>query len=397
MQAGPIKENKRLVWIDAARGFAIFGIFMVNVGAFSAPYFIHGGEAEAWTGALNHFVQGIIDVFFQASFYTLFSLLFGFGFQMMIDRLREKGSAVYSVLFRRMLILIGFGMIHAFLIWYGDILLSYGIIGLVLLLFINVKNKTLLVWAVFLMGVCVTYYTMFLYAYRDYLGFVDHGAIEQAIISYQSNSLGDIWSQNYVDWVYANGGISYIFLTGTLLPLFLVGMFIARKRWLHDLDRYDRVLKWGWMISLVLFLVLKLGPYAYGNPIWFSFAQDNIGGPVSALFYIFSIALLARSGTGMKVIKPFVTVGRMSLTNYLTQSIVMFILFYGVGFSLYGTVSPLEGVLVVVIIYLGQIVASRWWFSHYRFGPLEWVWRCLTYMKQQPFRKKEIDKENLHE
>ncbi|ASN06550.1 DUF418 domain-containing protein [Virgibacillus necropolis] len=395
MNAEPIRESKRLLWIDAARGFAIFGIFMVNVGAFSAPYFMHGGEGEAWPGPINHLLQGIIDVFFQASFYTLFSLLFGFGFQIMIDSLVKKGGPVYRILFRRMLILIGFGLVHAFLIWYGDILLSYATIGLLLLLFVKVKNKTLVTWAVLLMGASVTYYTMYLYEFRQYLGFVDQEAIKQAIVSYQSNSFTEIWSQNYADWQYANGGISFLFLTSTLLPLFLVGMFIARKRWLHDLDRFQKVLKFGWFISLVFFLVLKLGPYAYGNPIWFSFIQDNIGGSASALFYIFSIGLLAKTDLGMKVIRPFVHVGRMSLTNYISQSVIMFILFYGVGFALYGTVSPLEGVIIVVIVYTLQVFASRWWFNHYQFGPLEWIWRGLTYNKKQAFRKRVNREESL--
>ncbi|WP_430787739.1 DUF418 domain-containing protein [Virgibacillus flavescens] len=397
MNAKPISESNRLLWIDAARGFAVFGIFMVNIGAFSAPYFMHGGEEGAWPGEMDQFVQVMIDVFFQASFYTLFSILFGFGFQMMIDRLKEKGSNVYGVLFRRLLILICFGFIHAFLIWFGDILLSYGIIGLFLLLFVKVKNKTLLIWAILLMGITVSYYTSYLYQYRHLLGYVDQEAINQAIVNYQSSSFSAIWSQNYGDWTYANGDISYLFLTGTLLPLFLVGMFIARKRWLHDVERFQKVLKIGWVISLVFFLLLKLGPYVYGNPIWFSFVQDNIGGSASALFYIFSIGLLARSQSGMKWIKPFTYVGRMSLTNYISQSILMFIMFYGVGFALYGTISPLEGVIIVLIIYTLQIFASRWWFQKFRFGPLEWIWRVLTYSKKQPFRKIENarDENNL--
>ncbi|MFZ3579279.1 DUF418 domain-containing protein [Virgibacillus sp. DJP39] len=387
MNLDPISEKKRLLWIDAARGFAIFGIFMVNIGAFSAPYFMHGGEAEAWPGSVSHFIQGIIDMFFQASFYTLFSLLFGFGFQIMIDRLVEKGGAVYSILFRRMLILIGFGLVHAFLIWYGDILLSYGIIGLFLLLFVKVKNRTLMIWAFLLMGSSVTYYSTYLYEYRQYLGFIGHEEINQAIVNYQSSSVPKIWAQNYADWVYANGDIAYIFLTSTLLPLFLVGMLIARKRWLHDLEQFKGVLKWGWAVSLLFFLVLKLGPYAYGNPVWFSYIQDNLGGSASALFYIFSIGLLARFDFGMKLIKPFVHVGRMSLTNYISQSIIMFILFYGIGFSMYGTISPLEGVFIVILVYTLQVFASKWWFNYYQFGPLEWIWRGLTYNQRQTFKK----------
>ncbi len=124
-QAAPIKEASRLQWVDAARGFAIFGIFMVNIGAFSAPYFLYGGAEDTWTQTIDRYTMEIIDIFFQASFYTLFSLLFGFGFQMLKERLVEKNIDVGPFLFRRLFILICFGVIHAFFIWNGDILLHY--------------------------------------------------------------------------------------------------------------------------------------------------------------------------------------------------------------------------------------------------------------------------------
>ncbi|GAB3060317.1 DUF418 domain-containing protein [Virgibacillus ainsalahensis] len=385
----PLKERNRLQWIDAARGFAIFGIFIVNVGSFSAPYFMYGGEGEAWTTQVDQWTLIIIDIFFQASFYTLFSILFGFGIQIMKERVKQKGIHPRPFLFRRLLILIGFGLIHAFLIWHGDILLSYGMIGLLLLLFLEVKGKTLLIWGISLLCGSVGFFTFLLYASRNYLDFTFTSEINQAMNNYQSSNITDIWSQNYNDWMFANGGMTFFILAFMLLPLFLFGMYLAKKRILHQPVLHKRLLIQLWLIALALFVLLKLGPYTFNNPAWFSYIQDNIGGTASALFYILSITLLAQSRIGYQLMKPFTYVGRMALSNYIMQSIMSFILFYGIGFSLYGSIRPITGVLLVVIIFSLQVLLSKWWFSHFLFGPLEWVWRCLTYGKKQPLRRRQ--------
>jgi len=386
-QATPIDEKNRMVWIDAARGFAIFGIFIVNIGAFSAPFFMYGGENEYWQSPVDQMTLAVIDIFFQASFYTLFSILFGFGIQMMQERLKQKNLHPVSVLLRRLTLLIGFGLIHAFLIWHGDILLSYGLIGLLLLLFLRKKNKTLLVWAFVLLGGTVGLISLSLFMMRDFLHIVFEPAIDQAFENYLSSNLLVIWSQNYQDWVMSNGISGLILLATTLLPLFLIGMYIARKRWLHEPAKYKSLLVKCWIITLILFIGLKMAPYVFGNPPWFSYIQDNVGGTASALFYIISVTLLSQKEIGMKLLEPFAFVGRMALTNYISQSIISFILFYGIGFGLYGQIRPLTGVLVVIFVFILQILFSRWWMNRYLYGPLEWVWRSFTYGKKQPFRK----------
>ncbi|MFB4167133.1 DUF418 domain-containing protein [Virgibacillus sp. JSM 102003] len=383
----PSKESERLIWIDAARGFAILGIFVVNIGAFSAPYFMYGGEEDAWTSAIDQNTQVFIDIFFQASFYTLFSILFGFGFQVLKERLVEKNIDVYPFLFRRLFVLIGFGLIHAFLIWHGDILLSYGVVGLFLVAFVNRKNKTLLVWGALMLGLSVSYFSKMLYDARAFLDGYDASKISQVKENYSSSDLSVILSQNASDWFYSNSLFSSFLLATTLLPLFLFGMFLARKGWLHKPDEHKRTLLIVWFISLLFFAALKLGPYSYNNPTWFSYIQDNLGGTASALFYLFSITLLARSSFGTKLIKPFTYVGRMSLTNYITQSVICFILFYGIGFGLYGSVRPIVAMGIVAVVYSLQIVSSKWWLERYRFGPLEWIWRSFTYKEKQSLRK----------
>ncbi|MGP4106635.1 DUF418 domain-containing protein [Virgibacillus sp. L01] len=385
----PLQESERLTWIDAARGFAILGIFVVNIGAFSAPYFMYGGEEDAWTSAIDQNTQVFIDIFFQASFYTLFSILFGFGFQVLKERLVEKSIDVYPFLFRRLFILICFGLVHAFLIWHGDILLSYGVVGLFLVAFVNRAKKTLLIWGSLLLGMSVYFYSSFLYDLRALLGGYDVSKINLVKENYSSSDLAVILTQNANDWLYSNGLLSWLLLSTTLLPLFLFGMFIARKRWLHKPDEHKGTILTVWFISLLFFAALKMGPYLYGNPVWFSYIQDNLGGTASALFYLSSITLLARSSFGKKLIKPFTYVGRMSLTNYITQSIICFILFYGIGFGLYGSVRPIVAMGIVAVVFSLQIICSRWWLARYRFGPLEWLWRSLTYKEKQPLRKAE--------
>ncbi|WP_085992763.1 DUF418 domain-containing protein [Oceanobacillus senegalensis] len=383
----PIQEGKRLEWIDAARGFAIFGIFIVNIGAFGAPYFLYGGQMEIWMSDISQWTLEIIDIFFQASFYTLFSILFGFGIQMMKERTFVKGIPVYPFLVRRLTILFAMGAIHAFLIWHGDILLTYGFVGIILLLFLKLEARTKLIVGFILLSGNVVFITFLSYLSRNYLSIGNEARIDQAFSNYQSNSLSIIWMQNYQDWMYSNTPLTIFFLTLVLLPLFLFGMFLAEKRWLHEPNKHKSILWKLWTISFVLFIGLKLGPYLLGNPRWFSFAQDNVGGTFSALFYIISITLIAGNKKGQKIIKPFTYVGRMALSNYIFQSIICFILFYGIGFGLYGKVSPLLGVLMVFIIYTCQILISKWWVSRFRFGPLEWIWRSLTYWYRQPLRK----------
>ena len=280
MSTYPIKDSQRLNWIDAARGFAIFGIFIVNIGAFSAPYFLYGGDTEVWTSKMDTLILFIIDVFFQASFYTLFSILFGFGIQLQKDRLVEKGISVNRFFIRRLAFLTIIGLIHAIGIWHGDILFTYGVVGFLLLIYFNVKDRTIKVNIISLLGVFVGLFTLLMYQVRDYLDTPNQGFIIQAINNYSSASFSRIWEQNLHDWQLSNGGINILFLAGVILPMFLIGMYAARKKWFHQPEKYQQKLTMIWISSFIGFIILKLGPYLFGNPSWFSYVQDNIGNRV---------------------------------------------------------------------------------------------------------------------
>lgn len=389
-KASPLRESERLDWIDAARGLAILGIFMVNVPAFNAPYFLYGGAGEFWPSPLSHTVQNIVDIFFQASFYTLFSFMFGFGIQMMKDRLVEKEIPYQPVIFRRLLVLAGFGLIHAFLIWHGDILLSYGVLGLVLLAFFKVSLNTLLGWAYGMLAFLVLPLTLALFLARDQIqGGVNRPAIREAIQNYGNGSFITIWQQNLNDWMYANQWGNIPFLALSLIPMFLFGMYVCRRHWLHEPAQHMHSIKKVWIMTGVLFLIFKAGPHLYDNPEWFQLAQDSIGGSASAIFYVLSITLLFRTNWGSRIIHPLTWVGRMSLSNYILQSIISFWLFYSIGFGFYGEIPPIGSVIIVVVVYTMQIFVSKAWLKKYRYGPLEWLWRTLTYGKKQPLKRKD--------
>lgn len=383
----PYQVNKRLEWIDAARGFAILGIFMVNIGSFSAPYFLYGGAEGAWTATIDQFSLVFIDIFFQASFYTLFSILFGFGIQIQKDGLDKKGIYPYAFFGRRLGALIVFGSIHAFAIWNGDILLTYGTMGFLLLLFLYTGDKVLAGWGIGLLGFSTIVFTTLQYLARDFIDLGNTSEIEQAFQNYRSNDFSIILAQNFQDWQLSNGLLGFIIYPFIILPLFLFGMYLARKRWLHDPLSYSTILKKIWGISLIIFILFKIGPYVFGNPLWFALVQDNIGGTASAVFYLTSITLLWQKDISRKILRVLTPIGRMALSNYLLQSVISFWLFYGVGLGLYGEIRPIQQIAMVFIIFCLQIIGSMIWLRYFRFGPVEWIWRSITYKKIQPIRR----------
>ncbi|PAD20470.1 DUF418 domain-containing protein [Terribacillus saccharophilus] len=389
----PMPQTKRLHWIDAARGAAILGIFMVNAPSFGSPYFMPGINSPEWDSPLDTFLLGGIDIFFQASFYTLFSILFGFGMQLIFDSRKRDGIKPGWFLSRRMLVLLGLGAIHAFLIWHGDILFTYAIIGLLLIPFLYTPRWVLLTMIPVLIvpGLLFNLLSVWLASLAD----LDIGElmfnmsdIQSKLAAYGNGTYIDILQQNHMDWSTNSGVLGIISGIFTLLPLMMLGTYLARVKLFHDPVANRRKLIWFTVITGFLFLVFKAGPYLVGAPLWLTIIQDSIGGPASALFYLSVITLVANLPVFNWFARQLSYVGRMSLTNYLFQSVLMFVLFYGIGFGLYGEFSLLSFVCFVIGVFVIQVVLSRIWFRYFTFGPIEWLWRILTYGKIQPLRKK---------
>jgi uncharacterized protein len=392
-ELAPIQGNERIQSIDIIRGLAILGIFLVNMPAFNSPVLYM--KPDWWTGRLDQWTEHFINIFAQASFYTMFSFLFGFGIMIFKERAIEKGFSFPKLFSRRLLVLLILGGIHAFLIWHGDILITYAIIGFIFFLFHKAKPITLFVWSLVLLIIPTLLMVGLLLlallfdpsaASLPY----DEKLAEQSIEVYSNGTFAEITSQRYQDWYAVNGPLNFPFLVVTLLPMYLLGALVAKVKWFSRVEDHIKGIKVVWLITLIIGFPFKLLPYLVEQNLVTEFIQDAIGGPAIALFYITSIVLLSRKTFWKTILSPLSYVGRLSLSNYLFQSIFCTLLFYSYGLGFYGEVSPFVGLLLTSVIFCVQIVLSRLWVKRFRFGPVEWLWRTLTYGKKQPFKVSKI-------
>lgn len=389
----PISEAERIEEIDIIRGIAIFGIFAVNMGAFNFPW-LYMSPGEIWNSPWDLAVERFIDIFFQANFYPLFSFLFGFGLIIFQERAESKGYTFAVLYRRRLLILLGIGMIHAFLIWHGDILIPYALTGFLLIPFHQMETKNLLSWSLGLILIP----SVLLGSLLLLVNFTDPAAetyrttneamAEQSMEIYRYGTFAEITVQRIQDWYYVNNLSGFIFIALSILPMFLLGAYVAKKRWFHEPDRHAETIKQVWRISLCIALPFKILPYLWEQYDALQFLQDTLGGHAAAIFYAFSLILLLRRESWRKRLAPLGRVGRLSLSNYLLQSLLSTMLFYSYGLGLYGTISPSLGFALTLLIFAVQIVLSHYWLRYYSIGPAEWVWRSLTYGKKQQLRSR---------
>ncbi len=397
--AQPVGGTERILSLDIMRGFAIFGIFLVNMEDFRAPW-LYLDIGQIWDRPVDIAVQRFIDIFAQASFYTLFSFLFGYGMIIFMERAERKGYSASLLFSRRLAVLLIIGIIHAFFIWHGDILITYSLLGFFLIPFYKSSSRALVYTALALIAAKVLVIGMMLSLVSvtqtgtEY-GTTKHPMVNESIEVYGEGTYGEITSRRIEDWSYVNiaGGAGPVFLFLSLFPMFLLGAAASKFRLFQDSSGHYRFILNIWMVSLVFAIVFKFLPYVIGRTPAADYFQDEIGGPAAALLYASSVVLLTRRKTFVSCMRPFAAVGKLSISNYLLQSVIGTLIFYSYGLGLYGKVGPVPGTLLVIGIFGLQAAASSWWIKRYRFGPVEWLWRSLTYGSFQRFKRLETEKE----
>ena len=406
----PVEQRKRIVIIDVLRGFALLGILMVNMQVFNAPFTVLIGEARIWTDPLNTGANWFIDFFFHGKFYVLFSLLFGMGFYLFLQKADEAGLAILRIFRRRLLVLLAIGVLHVLLLWYGDILVIYALFGFILVWFRRKSNRTVLIWAVVFMLLPV-FFTALIAGFINLMLSIPEAAAEmqavfagqeaqlseltrQAILTYAQGSFPEIISMRLTEYSFMLGGILFFF--PFVMGMFLVGMFFGRKGYLSDIGKNEGFFKKLLFISLPIALIANffLAQYiprtSQSMPDLELIIVNSgfaIGGPSMTFVYISLIALCIHRGWFSWLSEKIAVTGRMALTNYLTQSIIATTIFYSYGLGLYGKVNVWQGIILTLCIYIIQVIWSQYWLKNYRFGPFEWAWRSLTYWKMQPMRK----------
>ncbi|NPC94609.1 DUF418 domain-containing protein [Bacillus sp. WMMC1349] len=391
-------QGKRIIWIDQARGVALLGILLANMLLFQ--YGMWGNLSVKTLETYDYWAYELLRIFVVDSFMPLFAFLFSYGIVLMKDRFDQKGLGAYRIVFvRRFLILIGLGLLHCFFVWDGDILRIYGIIGIGLVfLFINRKPKTILMWAIILFvthifvifGLRLASPDQLVESHRQTAEIMQNGSYWENVFYRINGAAFFHLDDSLPSW--ASLGLSILLLVVVIIPVFvlspfLFGMYVAKKRWLHKPQHHIRRIRKVFFVSLVLSIPLKALPIFWDTPFIF-IVSDGVGPLALTFCYISGIILLMETRKGQRVLKPFGIVGKLSLTNYLFQSIIMTTIFYGYGLGLYGKLGVWVGIGLAVLFFLCQIVASFWWTKRFQMGPFEWLWRLGTYHKVPAIMRK---------
>jgi len=402
-EISPISSRERIEILDVLRGVAVGGILIGNMQWFSG-YGMMPPMLAANAPFADYLTHFLVHFFVEGKFYSIFSFLFGFGFALQIARAEERGDTKATIFKRRLFWLLVIGLLHAYLLWAGDILSIYALMGFVLLLFRKKPTRSLLKWAGILIIVpIVTYLVLFIlfisFAPPDTAQSVQNMQIDQwerEIRNIPQSGYFEIltgFNRQYIVGRYL--GLIFQMRLPKILAMFLIGFYAYRKGIFQDLDAnrelIKRVLLWGLMIGLICNTVMALAarseadmpPSAMGMVGVVAYA---FGVPAMALFFTALIATMWRKDAWQKILRILAPVGRMALTNYLMQTVICVLIFYGYGLGQYGKVRALSATLLAFAIFLFQILFSTLWLKYFIYGPMEWVWRQLAYKKRLSLR-----------
>lgn len=400
----PVQSSQRHIILDALRGLALLGICLANFPEFSLYTFQPAHVAASMpTAEIDRVVRFLQYLFIDGKFYTLFSLLFGIGFSIIISKAAQRGADGFRIFYRRMVVLALIGFLHLMFLWSGDILLLYALLGMLLPLFRHASGKTLLGTAAFLLLLPVAV---------DALTEVSGVSLSAPAVRAQWHfcHLYGITEDNFGTWLRDAEDYGQVFqflIQGALvriqefvdgnryfkvMGLFLLGFYIGRNRLYEHLESRKPLLKKAAVYGLLAGLPLSV-LYA-----WSGVNGHPLGVAVHSAIYVvsvyplglaymalFSLAFLRRKE--LKLWRLLAAPGRMALTNYIGQSVIGMFLFYGIGLGWGAGVGLVETELIALGAFLFQMAFSLCWLSAFRFGPLEWGWRMLTYGKWLPLKK----------
>lgn len=385
---------KRVNIIDGLRGFSLIGILIANMLIFQYGMFGKDKLENFHLFAGDHVAYVWIKIFVESSFIPIFMFLFGYSMIKLKEKLEQNNEKIKRHFVRRFFLLMFFGLLHSLFVWEGDILLAYGLSGFLMLLFLNRKKQTMLVW------------TIILLVLTSLLGY---GELQQTAAELKTQD-------NYIQkesTIYANGDYSEVFefrasdedpfgfpdymylimfllAPLTMMPMFLLGMYAAKSAWFTQpkLERGLYIRYASLFIPIGLFL--KTFPYIFDLPAWEGVAL-GIGAPFLSIGYIFMFAIFYTK-ENRSILQLFENVGRLSMTNYLLQSIICTTIFYGYGMGLFGKAGVLKGLILALFIYGFQVIFSHYYLKLFKTGPFEklirigtyWSWKAAPRQKVKP-------------
>ncbi|MCP4215284.1 MAG: DUF418 domain-containing protein [bacterium] len=436
----PITTGDRIGSIDILRGIAIMGILLVNIKEFAFPRGFEDIYKQMFAGGIDTFIKLFTDFFIKGKFYSMFSFLFGLGMAVQYSRAAATGKKFAPFFSKRMLVLLGIALLHDILIWNGIILLMYAVLGFLLLFFTQRKSKTLLIWAaVFIISPLIitagyslvrkmtapppAQATTQLQAQEVPAGAKEKSAETNRIDATKKeetktdeakkeeakqqrmekyNESVALFRGDYSKlFFYRLGRLKRAAFSISRFGLYLLGVFLLgvwtwQRGILQNIEGHLGFLRKTFLVSLGVGAMATAGyllmerflPKPSVAMLTLHSILSIIAWPAMCIFFMTGVVLLLRKRQWARLLSPFAAVGRMALSNYVFQSIVCTTIFYSHGFGLFGKTSPLGNMLIDDLVFVPQVLISMWWMQRLRFGPVEWLWRSLTYGKRQPFIKK---------
>ncbi len=408
----PVQIKEREVFMDVLRGFAILGIFIANLGSGFSWY----NESAHATGPyllpeLDHKMSFLHHMFIEGKFYSIFSLLFGWGIALQFKRADSKGINAAPTVRRRLFFMLLLGAVHL-LIWPGDIVFFYALLGFILIPLRKFSNKALLITGVILvLSPMLLYWAKMTWPVLNYPAelMIKTGIkVDSAIMKIQSeedfmkimkqgtwldqlkmNISGFFWRYNY---------LFFVSRVPKVLGMFLIGYVIGRSDFYKNILQYKKLLYWVIGIGLIVGLPANfyLSRYiTYFNQDYFGLKEKGLhqtiffalGVVPLAMAYVGLFMLSFQTAVGKKILSVLAPVGKMAFSNYIMQSLIGNFVFLGAGLGYMGQVGPVYFTIFGIAVFIMQIILSTIWLKHFNYGPLEWLWRSATYKKWQPFRK----------
>jgi uncharacterized protein len=400
----PVSSTERIEIVDVLRGLAVCGILIGNMQWFSG-YGMMPPALAAQQPLVDQVTHFLVHFFVEGKFYSIFSFLFGFGFAMHIAKAEERGDTKASLFKRRLFWLLVIGLLHAYLLWAGDIVSIYALMGFVLLLFRRKPNESLLKWAFILLVIpiisyCLLYIAFVMFAPPDVgaeIEAMQAGRWNESIAMVSQSSYFQIltgYNRDYVIGRYM--GLIFDMRLPKILAMFLFGFYAHRIGVFQNLADHKHLLRKVMIYGLGLGLIGNLVMSAisgHETTIPPSFAGViavigyAFGVPGLALGIVAAVSLVWLQDKWRDRLSILAPVGRMALTNYLMQTVVCVLIFYGYGLGLFGQFGATRATLLALAIFAFQIVLSNVWLRYFNYGPMEWIWRQLTYRRRFELRR----------
>ncbi len=425
----PTLGMERIQSLDVMRGFVLFGILLMNINGFGLAMAYEDPTVSGGSTGLNLYTWITTNLFFEGTMRALFSLLFGVGMFIFLDRLLKKDAGIKAadIYFRRLMFLLVFGLIHGYLLlWVGEILYQYALMGFLVYSFRSMAPKRLIAVAILLFSIGTLWNYVDYKGAKKYMANVEQAAIfkaegkeltkeleadaerwesrleertPQAVAEYNAEMhkgyfsvLAFLAPTNYefdVNWPYRND-------LWDVLSMMLIG--IALFKW-NVLSAAQPFKVYGTMALLGYSIGLAINYYEVQTILSdeFSYLSQNKsnvtyfwGRLFVSVGHVGAILMFCKSGILASFQKSMAAVGKMALTNYMMHSLICMFVFTGVGFGLFGKLQRFELLYVVFSIWVFQLILSPLWLKYYYYGPMEWLWRSLSYQKRQQFKRPKI-------